>query len=112
MTGVPAGGGAGEEGAREERPPFTPAPEDLEAYVGEYYSPDAETMLTIVVDEGRVFALRRPASRIALTPAERDRFNAGGGLGGVRFVRDSSGRVTELAVSQERVFDLRFGRVR
>jgi hypothetical protein len=93
-------------------PTFTPAAGDLAAYAGEYHSPDAETTLLVVLEEGRLFALRRPDSRIALAPIERDRFNAGGGLGGVRFIRDAAGRVTELSVSQARVFDLRFERVR
>jgi hypothetical protein len=30
----------------------------------------------------------------------------------VRFLRDDQGRVTELSVRQDRVFDLRFDRVR
>jgi CubicO group peptidase (beta-lactamase class C family) len=107
-TGSGQGGGGG--GAN--RPSFTPAAEDLAAYAGEYYSPDAETTLVVTVEGGGIVAHRRPATRITLTPIERDRFNAGAGLGGIRFIRDSAGRVTELSVSQDRVFDLRFDRVR
>jgi CubicO group peptidase (beta-lactamase class C family) len=108
-AGAPAQAGSRGRGAG---PTFTPAPGDLAAYAGEYHSPDAETTLLVVAEEGRLFALRRPDSRIALAPTGRDRFNAGGGLGGVRFIRDAAGRVTELSVSQARVFDLRFERVR
>jgi hypothetical protein len=89
-----------------------PMPANLTAYTGEFYSPDAETTLTVVVEEGRLFALRRP-TRIALTPATgADTFSAGGGLGTVRFLRDDTGRVTQLSVQQARVYDLRFDRVR
>ena len=107
-----AAGGGGGRGGQAARPASTPTAADLEAYAGEYYSPDAETTLVVTVEGTSLVAHRRPASRIALTPVERDRFNAGGGLGGVRFIRDASGRVTELSISQERVFDLRFDRVR
>jgi CubicO group peptidase (beta-lactamase class C family) len=109
-----AGAGAASTGGRgtgAARVPFTPSAEELAAYVGEYYSPEAETTLVVVVEDGRLFALRRPASRIPLTATELDAFNAGGGLGAVRFVRDDTGRVSELSVSQDRVFDMRFDRV-
>ena len=48
----------------------------------------------------------------SLTAVERDAFNAGGGLGSVRFIRDAQGSVTQLSVRQARVYDLRFDRVR
>jgi CubicO group peptidase (beta-lactamase class C family) len=108
--GAAGGGAAG--GGRAGQPAFTPSAADLASYAGEYYSPDAETTLVVSVEGGRLVAHRRPASNLALTPVERDRFNASGGLGAVRFVRDQSGRVTQLSVSQERVFDMRFDRVR
>jgi CubicO group peptidase (beta-lactamase class C family) len=107
-----AGAAGGGRGGGAARPAFTPSAADLAAYAGEYHSPDAETTLVVAVEGSALVARRRPATRITLTPVERDRFNAGGGLGGVRFLRDASGRVTELSVSQERVFDLRFDRVR
>lgn len=97
---------------RAPRDRFTPAAEDLAAYVGEYYSPDAETTLTVTLEQGRLVVRRRPATRFALTPIERDAFGAGGGLGRVRFIRDAQEAVTQLSVSQDRVYDLRFDRVR
>jgi hypothetical protein len=84
----------------------------MAVYVGEYYSPDAETTLMVSIDNGQLIARRRPATRIALTPADRDQFSAGAGLGTLRFIRDSTGRVTQLSVRQDRVFDLRFDRQR
>jgi CubicO group peptidase (beta-lactamase class C family) len=102
----PGGRGQGGRGA-------APAAANLMAYTGEFYSPDAETTLTVVVEQGRLIALRRPATRIALTPGTTaDAFGAGGGLGTVRFIRDAGGRVTQLSVQQARVYDLRFDRVR
>lgn len=91
---------------------YSPAAADLQAYVGEYYSPDAETTLIVSIDNGQLIARRRPATRIALTPTERDNFSATAGLGAVRFIRDSSGKVVQLSVRQARVFDLRFDRTK
>jgi CubicO group peptidase (beta-lactamase class C family) len=88
------------------------SPGNLTAYAGEFYSPDAETTLTVVVDGGRLVAVRRPGTRITLTPGTGDSFSAGEGLGTVRFIRDDAGRVTQLSVQQARVYDLRFDRVR
>ena len=87
-------------------PGFTPTPADLGAYVGEYYSADAEVALVASVENGALVLRRRPATRIALTPVYADAFD--GSLGRIRFIRDASGRITELSVRQDRVWDLRF----
>ena len=87
-------------------PEFTPTPADLGAYVGEYYSADAEVSLVAAVENGALVLRRRPATRIALTPVYADAFD--GSLGRVRFMRDAAGRITELSVRQDRVWDLRF----
>ena len=91
---------------------YAPPTSDLQSYVGEYYSPDAEVALVVAIENGQLIARRRPATRIVLTPTERDSFNAGAGLGAIRFVRDASGKVMQLSVRQARVFDLRFDRTR
>jgi CubicO group peptidase (beta-lactamase class C family) len=88
---------------------FSPKPEELSAFAGEYYSPDAETTLTVTVDNGGLQLRRRPDSRIALTPAYRDVFESSLGL--IRFIRNVGGRVIQLSVRQDRVYDLRFERV-
>lgn len=90
-------------------PEFAPTAEDLAAYVGEYHSPEAEAMLNVVVDEGRLVIRRRPDTRMRLTPLYPDAFD--GQLGLIRFLRDPSGRVTELSIRQGRVYDLRFTRL-
>jgi hypothetical protein len=104
------GAGRGGRGGAEAGAPAAPPAAELAAYVGEYYSPDAEVSLTASVEEGRLILRRRPASRMMLTPTGVDTFNAGGGLGAIRFIRDASGRVTELSVRQDRVWDLRFSK--
>jgi len=102
------GRGGGRGGAQQVA--YAPAASELAAFAGEYYSPDAEVTLTIAVEGGALIARRRPDRRIALTPVAADRFNSQ--LGGIRFIRDGNGVVTELSVNQARVYDLRFERVR
>ncbi|HSK17800.1 MAG TPA: serine hydrolase domain-containing protein [Longimicrobiales bacterium] len=91
------------------RPPALTA-EMLQAYAGEYYSPDAETTLAVTVDGASLVIQRRPAARMPLRALEEDLFTAGQ-LGRVRFIRDDTGTVTHLSVQQARVYDLRFERV-
>jgi CubicO group peptidase (beta-lactamase class C family) len=107
------GGGAGAAGAGGRgrgagQPAPSPSITELAAYAGEYYSPDAEVSLVATVEEGRLVLRRRPATRMILTPTEADVFNAS--LGTIRFIRDAFGRVTELSVRQDRVWDLRFSK--
>jgi hypothetical protein len=87
---------------------FTPTAGDLAPYVGDYYSPDADVTFSAVVEEGRLVLRRSPSTRMQLTPVYRDVFNASAGL--FRFHRDTSGRITELSIRQDRVWDLRFTR--
>ena len=89
---------------------FQPAAADLKAFAGTYLSDEIETTLVVEVRDGALVALRRPDSVIALQPHSRDRFNAGSGIGLVTFHRNSSGAVTELGVTQDRVWDLRFNK--
>jgi CubicO group peptidase (beta-lactamase class C family) len=95
-------------GAFEPVEPMEPNPDELAAFVGAFYSPDAETMVTILVDDGRLVMRRRPDARFPLTAVYPDVFR---GPGIVRFHRDASGRVTELAIRQPRVHDMRFQRL-
>ncbi len=109
-TTAPAGGGRA--GGRGGAPAatYTPTPAQLASYAGTYTSDEAETVFTIVVEGKDLVLRRRPASRMVLRPTAEDTFQAGG-LGTIRFHRTGS-EVTQLGVSQDRVFDLRFERVR
>lgn len=83
-----------------------PTVADLGGYVGEYTSDEAEVTLKVSVDEGRLVIRRRPDTTIPLTPNHADGF--AGTIGQVRFFRDKKGAVTEMSISQDRVWDLRF----
>jgi len=89
--------------------PARPTAADLAALAGEYTSSEAELTLRVAVEDGKLVIHRRPDTRIALTPTYQDAFD--GELGGIRFLRGPKGVVTEMSVSQDRVWDLRFQRV-
>jgi hypothetical protein len=86
--------------------PWTPAPADLASLAGEYSSDEAEVTLRVALEHAKLVIHRRPDASIVLTPTYKDAFNSS--LGVVRFLRDSSGKVTGLSVSESRVWDLRF----
>jgi CubicO group peptidase (beta-lactamase class C family) len=94
---------------RRAQPTWAPSAAQLQSYAGEYYSPDAETTFTVVIEAGELVLHRRPAVRMVLRPLEADTFGGAGGT--IRFIRDGTGRVTQLSVEQPRVYDLRFDRV-
>jgi CubicO group peptidase (beta-lactamase class C family) len=86
------------------------SPLPVDDYVGTYTSDELDVKLTVVARDGRLFVMRRPADEIALRPAYADDFQAGGGLGTIRFARDGNGRVTGFAIYAGRVLDVRFRR--
>ena len=54
---------------------------------------------------------QRPAFALPMRPTAKDAFSVPR-IGTVTFLRDASGRVAELSVRQDRVWDLRFQLVR
>jgi CubicO group peptidase (beta-lactamase class C family) len=89
---------------------WNPTGAELEGMTGEYASDEAEVTFHVALDKDRLVIHRRPDATIALTPTYRDGFSSS--LGSVRFVRDSAGHVTELSIGEQRVWDMRFRRVR
>jgi hypothetical protein len=80
----------------------------LTDYAGTYESDEAETTLTATVEGGTLVLKRRPDSVIRLTPAYADAFDSS--LGFIRFRRSIGGQVTELSVTQDRVWEMIFSR--
>ena len=85
-----------------------PSPAQLAAFAGEYVSDEVELSLRVTVEEGRLVIHRRPAATFPLSPTYADAFTSE--LGGIRFIRDAKGVVTEMSVTLDRVWDLRFRR--
>jgi CubicO group peptidase (beta-lactamase class C family) len=88
--------------------PVTPTAADLARYEGTYVSDEAEITYTIRVENGALFALRRPDARFALAPSYKDAFT-NAQLPLVLFRRDpKTGQVSGLSLGLGRVRDLRF----
>jgi CubicO group peptidase (beta-lactamase class C family) len=85
-----------------------PSAAQLNALAGNYWSEEAETMLTAAVENGGLVLKRRPDAVIKLTAIGPDKFR--GSIGTVTFVRNGAGSVDGLSVNQDRVWDLRFSR--
>ena len=87
----------------------SPSAEQLRALAGTYTSDEAETTLTVAVQDGALTIKRRPDAVFGLTPLYADAFRAPQ-FGTVVFRRNASGAVTALSVVDGRVWDLRFAR--
>jgi CubicO group peptidase (beta-lactamase class C family) len=85
--------------------PVKLAVEQLKEFVGTYVSDEAETSITVAVENDSLVLKRRPDTTIRLTPIYADAF---AGQGTIIFRRDRNNRVTEFSVSRDRVWDLRF----
>jgi len=90
-------------------PPFHPSAVDLASYPGRYTSDEAETVLTVVADGSDLVIERRPDSTFRMRPTAQDTF-AVPTLGTVTFHRNPDGKVADLSVGLDRVWDLRFQR--
>ena len=98
--------------AQDRATPAAPRPsnDELEAYTGTYVSDEAETTFTIDRDRDELVLKRRPDTVLRMRPSGKDTFTVPS-LGTIAFHRDRRGVVADLAVAQERVWDLRFARV-
>jgi hypothetical protein len=81
---------------------------ELAELKGQYWSDEAEVMLTIDIDQVLLVLKRRPDATIDLSRVEKDTYR--GSIGTITFHRDPSGKVNALSVKQDRVWDLRFTR--
>lgn len=79
---------------------------ELQEFVADYWSDEAEVVLTAAVDNDRLVLRRRPGAIITLRPAGKDTFR--GSIGTVTFRRNAAGAIDGLSIKQDRVWDLRF----
>lgn len=90
-------------------PAFEPTAAELMEYAGTYRSDEAEATYTMVVENGGLMMRDRWGEGGRLVPLYPDAFQAGGNM--VIFRRDAVGEITEVTLSQGRVWDLRFRRM-
>lgn len=89
--------------------PYTPPPAELQAYPGRYYSPELETVYTVVLQDGRLVARHRRHGDIPLAPREANRFRGADRiLDRVVFERGANGAVTGMRVTSGRVRNVWF----
>ena len=107
---------------------WAPRPEELQDFVGRYYSDEIETFFMVSLEEAeagtseaeesgegndadpRLVLRHRRLDDAPLTPGERDTFS-GGGLT-LSFERDRNGRILGFYMSNGRTRDVRFERMR
>ncbi|MGK6355364.1 serine hydrolase [Sphingomonas sp. DT-207] len=91
-------------------PDLTPA--RMQDYVGSYYSPELRTIYTVSI-RGSQMWLSGPGNETAIRQREAplreaDAFYTDSVVGSLQFRRDSRGKISELALSNGRVINLRF----
>jgi len=89
---------------------WTPTPEELASFKGDWFSEEAGASLSLVVDGDKAFLKQRPATSWPLLPLYKDHFDV---LGYVAwFTRDKNGKVNGMHVGASRMRDMPFVRVK
>ena len=93
--------------------PAHPSAADLASLAGEYESSETGSALTVAVKGSDLTLAIGAHNPIALRPTFRDAFmmQTPSGAASIFFHRDSGGRAIGLSAGDDRVWDLRFGRV-
>jgi len=95
-------------------PDLTPA--RMRDYLGDYYSPELRTICTVSVRQGQMW-LSGPGYEMGIRQQagslrEPDAFYTESVAGALQFRRDATGRISQFALSNGRVLNLRFVKVR
>ena len=88
--------------------PWVPGAAELAALQGQYFSPELETIYTLVVEDGKLIAKHRRHSDFELTPTEQDVYEGASFFGSARIERNAAGEPTGMRVSNGRVRNLLF----
>jgi CubicO group peptidase (beta-lactamase class C family) len=89
---------------------WTPTPEDLASFQGDWFSEEAGARLTFAVDADKAFIRQRPSTSLPMQPLYKDHFFAQGSV--VWFTRDKSGKVCCMHVGASRMRNMPFVRVK
>jgi CubicO group peptidase (beta-lactamase class C family) len=89
---------------------WTPTPEDLASFKGDWFSEEAGATVTVAVDDGKTFIKQRPATSLPLQPIYKDHFSVQGYV--VWFTRDKDGKVNGMHVGTSRLRDMPLVRVK
>ena len=89
---------------------WTPAPDDLAAIKGEWFSEEAGAAFTIAVEDGKAFIKQRPATKLPMQPLYKDHFGVQGYV--IWFTREQNGKINGMHVGASRMRDMPFVRVK
>ncbi len=89
---------------------WTPTPEDLASFKGDWFSEEAGATFTFAVDADKAFIKQRPVTSLLLQPIYKDHFVVQGSV--LWFTRDKNGKVDGLHVGASRMRDMPFVRVK
>lgn len=90
---------------------WEPSPDELQEYVGRYFSAEIETFYEIVLEDDELVMKHRRIES-SLGPGEMDRFTGAGTGLNFAFERDRNGQVIGFYLDNVRTRDVRFERVR
>jgi CubicO group peptidase (beta-lactamase class C family) len=80
--------------------PYVPSAAEMQAYAGRYYSPELETIYTVVVQDGKLVARHRRHGDVPLAAQQANAFQgATSWMSRVSFERAADGSVTGMRVS-------------
>jgi CubicO group peptidase (beta-lactamase class C family) len=89
---------------------WSPGPDKLKEYEGDYYSEELQTIFTLALKEGKLYFVHRNAPKLPLNPVVQDRFSARSF--GIHFLRDDQRKLNAFALNAGRVKNLRFHKKR
>jgi hypothetical protein len=89
---------------------WTPTPDELESFKGDWFSEEAGATLSVAVDAGKLFIKQRPAMKLPMQPLYKDHFSVQGYV--VWFTRDKDGKVIAMHVGASRMRDMPFVRTK
>lgn len=84
---------------------------DQASFVGDYYSPDTRSTMTVSNKDGMLMLLVKPGMTLGLAHAEGDSFFIPGWRGKARFKRVKSGKVGALYITVDRAREVEFDKV-
>jgi CubicO group peptidase (beta-lactamase class C family) len=83
-------------------------PADLNQFAGEWQSEEAQSRISLVVENEKVFLVLRPVTRFQVTPGYKDSFTGQGYV--FWFTRDASDKIETMHVGTGRMRDMLFVR--
>jgi len=89
---------------------WTPTPEELASFKGNWFSDEAAATLTFAVERDKAFMTQRPATKLALRPIYKDHFTVQAYV--IWFTRDKTGKVDSMHIGTPRMRDMPFARVK